>query len=164
MEQWLPVEGFEDYEVSDQGRVKRVVYGRGTNAVDGLLKQGISRKGYPRVYFSRNSKKYTKATHILVAKAFIPNPNSLPQVNHKNGNKLDAKVSNLEWATQISNMQHSAKLGLHGAGIRRSQTAGKWCASYNPEPYKKVHLGTFNSEKEALIARATAIASIGYVV
>lgn len=156
MEIWKEVEGYQNYRVSDLGRVQSIAYG--------TLMSSVSRKGYLRVYLSKDGTQKTKAVHILVAKAFLPNPENLPQVNHKDGDKQNNSIYNLEWATQISNMQHSAKLGLHGTGVHKSQTEGKWCASYSPEPYKRVYLGTFNSEKEALTARAAAIASINTVV
>lgn len=61
---------------------------------------------------SKNFKEATKKVHRLVAMAFIPNPNNLPQVNHKDGNKLNNCVDNLEWITNYDNMQHSIITGL----------------------------------------------------
>lgn len=49
----------------------------------------------------------------MVAKAFIPNPNNLPQVNHKDGNKLNNSISNLEWVTNSDNTQHGYNNGLY---------------------------------------------------
>ena len=161
IEQWKYVENFHDYMVSDQGRVKRVTFGRGTNAIGGILKPSPHpRKGYLRVYLSKKSKKYTKAVHIMVAKAFLPNPNMLPQVNHKDGVKEHCGVDNLEWATQAQNMRHSQKLGLHGRGVYFNKAMKKWVASYFPEPRKRKHLGTFNTEEAALLARQQAVSAL----
>jgi hypothetical protein len=77
------------------------------------LQPSVTEKGYHRVKLSstaftvRNFK-----VHRLVALAFIPNPSGASEVNHKNGNKLDNAVGNLEWATRISNMQHGYRTGL----------------------------------------------------
>ena len=117
MEIWKPIIDFPDYAVSSLGRIKRVKVGRGTNAKNGILKRGVSKKGYFRVYLSKNSKQYTKAVHRLVAQAFVPNPRNLPQVNHLDTNKKNCKVSNLEWSDQDVNMLHASLHRLHGDGV-----------------------------------------------
>lgn len=61
--------------------------------------------------------------HRLVASLFIPNPNNYPQVNHIDGNKLNNNDWNLEWCTQLHNMQHSHRLGLHNVKGENSPTA-----------------------------------------
>ena len=59
--------------------------------------------------------KVTVDTHKLVAEAFIPNPDNLPEINHKNGNHEDPDVSNLEWVTSEENREHSKDMGLRGS-------------------------------------------------
>ena len=72
-----------------------------------MLKLHINNKnGYVYVSLNKNGKSFNKRLHILVAKAFIPNPNNYLQVNHKDGNKLNNKVSNLEWATHKEQTKH----------------------------------------------------------
>ena len=67
------------------------------------------KKGYPRVYLRRNGVAKQHRIHRLVARAFIPNPENKAQVNHKDGDKTNNHISNLEWCTQSENMRHSYK-------------------------------------------------------
>lgn len=77
------------------------------------LKQHVDRYGYKRVNLSICGKNVQKLVHRLVAEAFIPNPCKKPQVNHKNGIKLDNSIENLEWVTNEENRAHAVKNGLH---------------------------------------------------
>jgi hypothetical protein len=94
---------------------------------------------------------------MLVARAFVPNPKHLPEVNHKNGIKSDCAKSNLEWRTRLGNARHAAISGLKGntAGIRK--VGKRWAVRYYPEPYKRKHLGMFDTLAEAKKARIAAL-------
>ncbi len=114
MMKWLPVVEHEGYyEVSNFGDVRSVRYNnKGQVIFNRLLKPAIKPKGYLGVILSKQSKTTNHLIHRLVAEAFIPNPNNLPEVNHKDGNKLNNTVSNLEWCSSSDNLYHAYKLGL----------------------------------------------------
>lgn len=108
---WKDVAEFEGlYEVSNFGNVRSVT--RLITRSDGktYLKKGkqlksfVTNKGYEYVMLNDfNSKQHLKTVHRLVAQAFVPNPNILPLVNHKDENKLNNAANNLEWCTHSYN-------------------------------------------------------------
>ena len=111
METWKSVKGYEGlYEVSNLGNVRSLRYNN-TNKIS-PLKVYIEKAGYARVSLSKNGKSKNKRIHRLVAEAFIPNMNSLPQVNHIDGNKLNNNVKNLEWCSASRNQKHKYEMGL----------------------------------------------------
>lgn len=67
-------------------------------------------KGYLFVSLSKDGKRYLKKVHRLVAQAFIPNPFRKPQINHKNGDKTNNGIDNLEWVTNAENMLHAYRV------------------------------------------------------
>lgn len=93
------IKEFPDYFVSKLGEVISTKYGKSR-----ILKQSDNSTGYLHVSLGYNNTKYV---HRLVAKQFIPNPENKSQVNHKNGNKKDNRVENLEWSTAKENQKHS---------------------------------------------------------
>ena len=89
---WKDIEGYEGYQVSNMGRVRSFKYGKVR-----ILKPVANKNGYLKVQLYKNNSLKTIFIHRLVAMAFIPNPNNLPQVNHKDEDKTNNIVSNLEW-------------------------------------------------------------------
>lgn len=117
---WKDIEGYEGFfMVSNQGRVKsldRVIEhpNHGLCLIKGKLRRlPISDKGYHKVGLNKDGKTKKFAVHRLVAQAFIPNPESKPQVNHIDGVKTNNNVSNLEWVTNYENAYHAIDIGLH---------------------------------------------------
>lgn len=94
MEIWKKIDGFENYSVSNKGRV------RNDDTLSILKQKKIA--GY--LYIILNNKMLR--VHRLVAQAFIPNPKKLPDVNHKNEIKTDNCVENLEWLSHIDNCNY----------------------------------------------------------
>ena len=105
-EVWKDIKGYEGkYQISNLGRVKSL--GNLQTKKEKLLKTNI-RNGYYTAYLYKNNEKKSLLCHRLVAEAFIPNPDNLPQVNHKDENKLNNRVDNLEWCTIKYNINYSS--------------------------------------------------------
>ncbi|TDI74599.1 MAG: endodeoxyribonuclease [Betaproteobacteria bacterium] len=102
--------GFEKYVIHRDGSVERLGF-RG-----GLLTNSKTTAGYPKVTLYQKPKTKTFLVHRLLADAYIPNPLGLTQVNHKNGDKGDNRLSNLEWVTPRENQAHAVDIGLKGHG------------------------------------------------
>ncbi len=107
---WKYINGFDNYKISNKGRVKSYNYCYGNNE-DGViyLKINPHHKGYVDVKLFKKNKLYNKKIHRLVAIAFIRNPKNKPCVNHKNSIKSDNRVENLEWVTHSENRIHYFK-------------------------------------------------------
>lgn len=116
---WKPIPNLTGYEVSDCGKVRsidrevvRCDTGKSVFIKGCIQKPQIDKYGYVRVRLSVQNKKSTHKVHRLVALTFIPNPDNLPQVNHKDGNKQHNSIQNLEWINNQNNQIHANKTGL----------------------------------------------------
>lgn len=103
-EEWKTIVEYPDYKVSNLGRVYSELSAK-------ILKAGMNNKGYQIVVLTKNNKRTTKTVHRLVLKTFSPN-NDNYLVNHIDGNKLNNKLSNLEWVSYSGNLQHAWDTGL----------------------------------------------------
>ena len=102
---WNNIEGYEGlYQISNQGRVKSLKQGK-----ERILKPANNGKGYLQVQLYKNGEKKMCLIHRLVALTFIPNPQNLPQVNHKTEDKTDNRVENLEWCSSKYNMNYGTR-------------------------------------------------------
>lgn len=117
LEEFKTINGFEDYMINKDGVV--VSTKRGIN----ILKQKCEK--YKFVILCMNNKQITKRIHRLVAETFIPNPHNYKCVNHKDGNKLNNNVDNLEWCTNSENTKH-----MHNEIFERPGTCIKKCKLY----------------------------------
>lgn len=112
-EKWCPIEGWEThYEVSSFGNVRRIgqKYAKGCR----ILKGSVDFYGYKCVSLYTKEKKWSGAVHLLVAKAFIPNPSGKPIVTYKRGRKDSPRVSELEWGTH-KEKHRNKKMGADNA-------------------------------------------------
>ena len=139
IEEWRPIEGYEGlYEVSNTGQVR---------SLDRYDNRNCFRKGkvlspikdtddYLKVNLYCNGKNKKCLVHRLVALTFIPNPDGLPQVNHKDEDKTNNSVDNLEWCTEKYNCNYGSR------NIRRRETAiknGSWTGLSRKESMKKYY-------------------------
>lgn len=112
-----PVPNFENYSVTPSGEVYRTSYPDNGNRTKYPLPHKLTpskdRYGYLKVTLSVNHKTFYRTVHRLVAETFIPNPDALSQVNHKDGDKTNNRVENLEWVKPRDNVHHAHSIGLH---------------------------------------------------
>ena len=109
MKEWIRIKGFERYEISTSGMVRNTHTGR-------IIKQRSTKTGYRIVDLHDDCRVSTRYVHRLVAEAFIPNIEELPQVNHKDENKANNCADNLEWCTASYNMSYNGRakrVGMH---------------------------------------------------
>lgn len=115
---WKSINGYEgNYEVSDTGAVRSVdriitdsrgaSYFRKGKSMKITASKGRNGNGYFVVNLRKNNSSFVACVHVLVATEFIPNPNGLPTVNHKDGNKRNNDVTNLEWSSYRDNNIHA---------------------------------------------------------
>ena len=115
-EEWKAIQGYEGiYEVSNFGNVRSLPRFKRGNFDSKVLIEGKTIKpvknnrGYYIVQLSKNNKVKNFSIHRLVAETFIPNPNNFPQVNHKDEDKSNNRVSNLEWMTLKRNINYGTR-------------------------------------------------------
>lgn len=126
-ELWKDISGYEGvYQISNLGRVKRLAYiseisPRGYKQYmhfsEKILKPYTDKSGYVYTHLSKAGKTNAYLLHRLVANHFIPNPENKSTVNHKDGNKINNNINNLEWATRSEQTQHAYKLGLNNSKV-----------------------------------------------
>lgn len=143
---WKDIEGFEGmYKISSYGDI----YSYKTNKI---LKP-IKSHGYLKVFLYKNNSRKSYLIHRLVAESFIPNPNNFPVINHKNENKSDNHVCNLEWCSFKYNANYGTRNERMSSSLKgdKNPMYGKK-GKYSPNSKKIVCLTTgrvFNNIREA---------------
>ncbi len=108
----IPIKGYGGkYFADESGRV----WSSGSNKIPngGFLKPWLIGNGYESIMLYQDKKPSKFLVHRIIAQSFIPNPNNLPEVNHKDGDRLNNRSSNLEWVSSKQNKQHAIALGLY---------------------------------------------------
>lgn len=140
---WKPIKGYYGFAVSNKGNVKAlerdIEYSNGKviHRKERLLSQHIINSGYKIVDFNINNVHKRQLVHILVAKAFIDNPNGYKEVNHKDENKLNNCVENLEWCTPLYNKVYSNIINKGAEAVSKAVRAYTKDGSFN-EIYKSI--------------------------
>ena len=137
MEKWKVIEGYENYLVTNDGRVYSMKSRK-------YLKPSFVGNGYAKVVLCKNGKRKDFLIHRLVAEAFIPNIDNLPCVNHKDENPANNCVENLEWCTYDYNLEY-------GNGRKRrakTLTNGKGCKPINQYTINGEFVREWKSGKE----------------
>jgi hypothetical protein len=150
-EEWKVIEGFPNYEVSSEGRVRR-----GSK----ILKATPNSHGYLHVSLYREGRGHTKRVHYLVAQAFLPNPNNLPDVNHV-GEQTDNRAIMLK---RVSDAEHRLDQVLRrqkGLGVHLDRASGKYRASFQINKKRK-YLGFFPTQTKALEALNAALLRVNH--
>ena len=113
-EEWRDIEGFNGfYQISNTGKVASMFNTHGIKNKERKLRAlSFTKDGYLKIRLVANGKDITTRVHVLVAKAFVPNPNNLATVNHKDGDKTNNNSENLEWIDRSQQMFHAYNLGL----------------------------------------------------
>lgn len=153
------------YEISNLGDIKRSSDAKYKHKGRGCIKPYINRTNYLAVNLYKNSKVHKFLLHRLLAIMFIPNPNEYPCINHKDGNRQNNALDNLEWCTHSQNIKHAWDIGLvknrhANASTKRKDSSSKYkgvswikarskwfaCIGYKGKTYG---LGKFTDEIEA---------------
>lgn len=141
---WKLIEGASQYFVNEAGEIR----GPGRHGGAAVLKPRRTSNGYLKVSIWRDDGSvWTALVHRLVASQFLPKPNGMTQVNHKDGNKQNNNAANLEWCSPTENTDHAKKMGLYLKGEAAS------LAKLNQEQVSEIWRALTVGEKSSSLAR-----------
>ena len=162
---WKDIPGYEGYQVSNLGRVKSIKNYRGSG--DKIMKVSSDGRGYFQLALMKNKKSKTIKVHKLVAITFLNHSQSGMNevINHKDGNKSNNNVDNLETTTQRNNMNEFFRLNSNNLtssykGVHWNKRVGKWETSIKIGGKKRLH-GYFESEIDAYNFYSSKLLELG---
>ena len=139
MEIWKDIKNYEGlYQISNLGRVKslerKVKNKNGYRVVnEKILKPILNNKGYYTYGLRKNSKLEQFLLHRLIGENFLENKNNYPCINHKDGNKLNNNIDNLEWCTYEHNVKEAFRLGLNTYTFQKNFKHNYWIGKFGKE-------------------------------
>lgn len=169
---WKDIPDYEGlYQVSNFGNIRRYKTG-----YEFLNRYKYKHKGYIRTALCKNNHVTHFYVHRLVAKVFIPNPENKSEVNHKDGDKTNNHVDNLEWCTRQENMKHARNTGLwnvtenmknaliiyHKKGVSQYTMTGKFIRSFDSAKSASDYTN-INSGNITLCCRGKRNSAGGYI-
>ena len=147
---WKDIEGYEGfYQVSNKGRVKslkRKICSNSNHKYNTLSEKLLKLSGggkYIQVILCKDGKTSAKLVHRLVAQAFIPNPNNYPVINHKDENKKNNDVRNLEWCTYKYNNEYNGRIDKCRDKISKTLLEKTEHPKRTPEQIENIRKGAY---------------------
>jgi hypothetical protein len=147
MEDWRTIQGFERYEVSNMGNIRRGCK---------ILKPGLDTYGYRQINLYNGGKRQTKKIYRLVLEAFVPNKENKPQIDHINRIRTDDKLENLRWVTSSENCRNKEGFTEDMYGIGWSSKNSKYTVRLYVNG-KETYFGSCSTIEEAQLLRNNAI-------
>ena len=145
-EAWIYIKGHKTkYKICSSGKVLNTETGK-------YMKGGRDKNGYHIISLTYKKKKYTRKVHRLVALAFIPNPYDFPEVNHKDGDKWNNDVHNLEWVSSADNTHHAQDIGLRNQSLKKKDVE-KICKMLSSGKYQVSKISAKTGVSKPLIRR-----------
>lgn len=131
-EEWRIIKNCPMYEVSNLGNIRSYYNGsHGIRTIPRRIALKTDRIGYTFVHLQNNSGRKPYRVHRLVAEAFIPNPNNLSEVNHKDENKQNNRIDNLEWCSRLYNVRYSKVWTSTERPVLQYDKEGNFIKEYN---------------------------------
>lgn len=153
---WKDIENYPGYQVSNLGRIKSFKQDK-----NGIITNGnVSFKGYLRKQLWNENGSKSFAVHRLVAQAFIPNPDNLPQVNHKDENKQNNCVDNSEWCDNDYNIHYGTAIARKAASLTNHPSSSKPIYSIDKDGNKGYFVSVNEVERQLGLSHSNIVRTL----